>query len=287
MRIDTAALLALAGTATPVAAQDAVRLRYTPVPGTAMVTVTEFTTDMTVAGLPAVPDGTVFEEERRVYARQLAGPRSADGWLLEATLDSVRARTRTAGGAWRDLPPSPLEGVTVRARVDGRFAVTGFESSGERDAEVLRVRTAWTAGLDAAFPEAPVRVGTTFDTGGRIPFTAEVRLDTLRTVRETIFGDLALRLDSLTARGGDTLLHLSFRGRFTPRALRAGGEAGYLEASFQGGYAGSLIWSTGWAAFVSGVARMTVQATVTGADAGGRSGATVRWDTTVSHRVRP
>lgn len=287
MRVDAGVVLLAAAVTAPAAGQDAVRLRYTPTPGLAVATVTVFTTAMTVTGLPAVPDGTVFEEERRVYARQQVGPRTADGWLLEATLDSIRARTRAAGGAWRDRPASPLEGATVRARVNERFAVTGVESSGERDAEVLRVRTAWTAGLDAAFPEAPVSVGAAFETGGRMPFTAEVRLDTVRTVRETIFGDLALRLDSLTDRGTDTLLYFSFRGRFAPRTLEAAGEAGDVRASFQGTYAGSLIWSTGWDGFVSAVARMIVEAALTGTDAGGRNDATVRWETTISHRVRP
>jgi hypothetical protein len=171
--------------------------------------------------------------------------------------------------------------------VNGRFAVTGVESSGERDAEVLRALTGWLGGLGFAFPDAPVPTGTKFDTGARLAFSAELSADSSLPLREMVMGDLELTVDSLTDRGTDTLVHFSFGGLFAPRDTRTTGEDGAVGASFTGAYAGRLIWSTGWDAFVSGAARLQVQARVAATSATGAVNATIDWSTTISHRVRP
>lgn len=286
MRIDLVAIGLLLPAAS-LAAQQRALLRYAPDPGALVSTVTDVSTVVTVSGLPAIPDGAQFEERVRRFARQRVLDRGPNGWLVEVALDSTRAQWRPAGGAWRDGPPSSLDGSRARARINERFAVTGVESSGERDAEVLRALTGWLGGLDFTFPETPVPVGAKFETGARLAFSAEVTADSSLPLREMVVGDLALVLDSLTDRGTDTLLYFTFGGLFTPRDVRTAGEDGAVQATFTGGFAGRLIWSTGWEAFVSGAARLQVQARATATSARGAVNATIDWSTTITHRVRP
>lgn len=282
------ALMMVVAGAAPLAGQDAYAFRYAPATGAAVRTLTEMRTITTFTGFPALPDGSTLEEERRVYGHHVVQAEDEGGWLVAAEIDSIRGRRRLEAEPWRDLRDSTLVGRTAVARLTSQFAVAGFRTAAPTDGEVFRPVGAMIAGLDFAFPGEPVTVGQAFPTGGRIHLRVTASPETGVAVDETVFGDLVLTLDSVVRTGVDTLAYLRFGGALTPRTTSPGGEGGAATAgSFTGSFAGRLIWSSGWDAFVAGVARVRVEGRVTARTARGRVAANAVWDATLRHQVRP
>jgi hypothetical protein len=271
----------------PAAAQSQAVLRFVPELGRLTRTLTEVKTTTTLVGFPAVPDGAAYEEETWIGVTQRVARMDEDGVVVEVTIDSIRGRVRLAGEPWRDYADSTLIGGTAQAVMSPQFAVVGIRSSGPRDGEILQALGAFAAGLDLVFPEAAVTAGETFVTGGRV--RARVRTDraTGIAVDEVVFGDLSLTLDSAVEAGPDQLAYLRFQGALTPRTAAAAGEGGDNVTALSGGFAGRLVWSEQWGAFVSGVVRIRVTGRIEAQTPRGRESAEAIWDRTVTHRVRP
>jgi hypothetical protein len=270
----------------PAAAQGQAVLRFVPELGRLTRTLTEVKTTTTLVGFPAVPDRAAFEEETWIGVTQRVARIGEDGAVVEVTIDSIRGRVRLAGEPWTDHADSTLLG-SAQAIISPRFAVVGIRSTGPRDGEILQALGAFAAGLDFTFPEGPVTAGETFATGGRL--RARVRTDnaTGLAIDEVVFGDLALTLDSAVQAGPDRLAYLHFQGTLAPRTAAVAGEDGDVVTALSGGFAGRLVWSEQWGAFVSGAVRIRVTGRIRAQRPRGEETAEAMWDRTVVHRVRP
>lgn len=262
-------------------------LRFAPAGGLVAHVLEQTRTFTTLTGFPAVPDGARFEQLVRVGATERIAPRTAGGWTVTVTVDSVLRRVRPMDGTWRDEPDTALVGRSARASVNDRFQITGIESSGTSDAAILRMLGGSVAGLAFAFPDSGLAVGDSFSTGARFIYTAHAPAAGGLKAEATLSGDLVLHVDSIVETGGDSLTYFSFRGPFMPAAVESQSEAGALRGTFQGAFGGVLIWSKAWSAFVSAVNRVRVAAQLRVASSSGAFDASARWDATITHRIRP
>lgn len=274
--------------AVPLAGQDSFRFRYDPASGRAVNSLTEIRTLYTMNGLPRVPDGTTEELEARLFGNEVVRAVTDDGRRVRVAVDSIRLRQREGAGAWTDVTlPGELMTPTI-AVVNERLHVDGIETSSTADGTQLRILTGWTGNLGFRFPDTAVAVGGTFTTGAQLPYEVSLSEDVAGIgVAETLLGELQFTLDSLVARGTDTLAYLRFSGTFAPRTVETAGEAGALNHRFDGGFAGSVLWSTGWDAFVSTAMRVRVTGRIHRESAAGVMDANVTWDATLVHRIRP
>ena len=278
-------LLALGGS--PAAAQSRAILRFVPELGRVTRTLTEVKTATTLVGFPAVPDRATFAEETWISATQRVARIGEDGAVVEVTIDSIRGRVRLGDQLWTDYADSTLIGGAAQAIVSPQFKVVGIRSTGPRDGEILQALGAFAAGLDFVFPEGPVMAGETFATGGRL--RARIRTDSATglAIDEVVFGDLALTLDSAVQAGAERLAYLHFQGTLTPRTAAMAGESGDVVTALSGAFAGRLVWSEQWGAFVSGAVRIRVTGRIRAQGPRGEEAAEATWDRTVIHQVRP
>jgi hypothetical protein len=285
-RPDLRAVCALVLSVGPAAAQSQAVLRFVPEVGRVTRTLTEVRTTTTLVGFPAVPDRASFEEESWISVTQRVARMGEDGAIVEVTIDTIRARVRLDSAPWRDHADSTLIGGSAQAIVSPRFQVVGIRSTGPRDGEILQALGAFAAGVDFAFPEEPVAAGGAFVTGGRLRARFRTDRETGIAIDEVVFGDLSLTLDSATQSGPDRLAYLHFQGSLTPRTAAAAGESGDVVTALSGGFAGRLVWSEQWAAFVSGAIRIRVTGRIRAAGSAGVETAEATWDRTIVHRVR-
>jgi len=271
----------------PAAAQSHAILRFVPELGRVTRTLTEVRTTTTLIGFPAVPDRAAFEEESWISVTQRVARMGEDGTVVEVTVDSIRGRVRLGGEVWTDYADTSLIGRAAQAIVSPRFGVVGIRSTGPRDSEILQALGAFAAGLDFVFPEAAVTAGETFATGGRL--RARVRTDSATglAIDEVVFGDLSLTLDSAVQAGAEELAYLHFQGALTPRTAAVASEGGDVVTALAGSFAGRLVWSARWGAFVSGAIRLRVTGKIQVQGPRGAESADATWDRTVVHRVRP
>ncbi len=270
-----------------VARGQGVILRFAPGGGLVAHVLEEARTFTTLTGFPAVPDGARFERLEQVGATERVTRRTAGGWTVAITVDSVHSRVRPMDGAWRDVLDTDLAGRTARASVNARLQITGIESSGTSDAAILRMVGGSVAGLTFAFPDTALAVGDSFATGARFVYTVRAPTAGGLPVESTLSGDLVLHVDSIVDTGADSLTYFTFRGPFTPAAVESQGEAGALRGAFQGTFGGTIIWSKAWNAFVSAVNRVRVSAQLHVESSSGALDASAIWDATITHQIRP
>ncbi len=281
------ALAALAAGGPPLRAQEAVTIRYQPPTTRAVQTRTDVHTLVTLNGFPSLPDGSTLEEEVLIGATQrVIGP-GTGGTVVEVAVDSVRGRTRLAGGGWHDLVSAPLEAGVARAVVSDQFKVVGIQSKGEADADVLQAMGGFVIGLGFAFPSDPIPVGATVPTGGHVRVRVQTDSTTGLALDEVMLGDLAITLDSVVHRPGDDLSYFQFRGDFPSREGSETLESGGQTSSYGGGFAGRFVWSGGWNAIASAAVRVRVEGRIHLDGPRGKQEAQVTWDRTLIHRLRP
>jgi hypothetical protein len=115
--------------------------------------------------------------------------------------------------------------------------------------------------LEFGLPEAAVTVGDTLTSdvvlrvSRPLGFGSETPVAANFSEQPEIVARTTLTLDSLSVRDRDTLAFLTIRGLFVATELDTSTEEIYAMVSVTGALGGSLIWSTGWNAFVSGAIR--------------------------------
>jgi hypothetical protein len=278
--------LVLAGPGWPLHAQQAYQFHYAPVVGSSVRTLTEIQVMTALTGFPAVPDGTVLEEETRFGALQTVLGGGDRGFRVDVALDTVWTRRRSSGGPWKAVVDSVFARQPVGLVVSPQFAAATVSGGGPAEA-VLRTLYGMVAGPGFAFPEAPVPVGSSFATGASIVTRVRVPPEAGLAVDQRAYADLTLTLDSLQRTEGDEIAYLSFAGTFDPRDIAQEGESGSTEITLAGSFAGRLVWSSAWNAIASAVARLHVESTVRAQRPGGVVAAHAIWETTLRHQLRP
>ena len=232
--------------------QAQLQLRYDPVRDVAVHTAFQTVT------MAATGDGRVIETadlgSMRVFALELA----EGGTVLHMAYDSVRARIRADGGAWREFDVPDADSAWMQASIDDRMQISGTRS-GSRLPTVTGLVDILTGVPGLILPEQPVQVGGAWMVDSEL--TERVAVSVPREVGELPSLTFATRitLDSIVQRTQDTLGYLTVSGYLRPtsesdvRDLEAEGLTVSSEMT------GQLVWSTGWHGFVSGANRVTME----------------------------
>lgn len=291
-------LLSIASLAGPAMAQaQQMQLRYAPSAGRLLRTITWTDVAATIRDLPQAgqpPSGDTLHIDvsllQSISERALA--REGNAWQVERTLDSARGRMRAMAGSWRDLAADTSR-PNARMLVSDRFQVSRFSMVGDTASSSVRE---WlrnpAGGFELTFPEGPVSVGSSWNSD--LVFALANGVDLSQAGAQAAEGaelvaHVSMTLDSVVPRTGDTLAYLRVQGAFVPTTLSQAPEVGRGTASISGGFAGTMIWSTGWDAWVSGATRAqsVVRFDAVALEEGVQAGFELRMDVTSRFQVRP
>ena len=260
---------------------------FNPGAGMSIRLIIESRGEMVLVGVPDMPDSSVVHMFSLGSITRRATPIGGGNFDLNVRYDSLRTRYRLSGGTWREgqlASDSAVEATFTADRHMRLSAPTYVEDS----ASVDRMR--WGTGAPHfVLPADPVDVGGPWRSEITLPFAAEIPGDSPALVTATLTGPAVGVLDSLVIRGADTLAYLSAQGQFLPSAvtstLELGG--GPATAELWGEFVGSLIWSTGWSAFVSVVLTARVNQRFEAVMGSGVEDARITAIVTTRVRVRP
>ncbi|UCG87068.1 MAG: hypothetical protein JSW71_00535 [Gemmatimonadota bacterium] len=200
--------------------------------------------------------------------------------VVHLAYDSVRTRTRGSDGSWREFL-MPVDSAWVQVSVDDRFRVSG-RNEGRQPVGVTGLMRILTGLPNLELPGSRLNEGDGWSSKTAASVVPGLRNETVPPV---VDGTVEIVLDSIVARARDTLGFLSVAGQFPPTTFVDAMGPGRVTAS--GDVVGSLIWSTSWNGFVSGVSktRMTVvRAAVDGTTGAGEE---LRVEATTRHHVIP
>lgn len=272
MRVSTRGLLVagLGGVlaATPLlAVQQSMLLRYQPRVGRIVRTVAWTDVAMTIGDLPvgeAAPPGDTLRLDvellQGVTERVLE--RRGTAYVVQRTLDSVRTRMRAMGGAWRDVEGDSAVRPVARLLLTERLQIEDFTlTAGDTTAPAVEWLRNPAGTFELSFPEEPVTVGQSWTTDLVFPLTTAVEFAEIGTdVAEgaELVAQVTATLDSVVPRTTDTLAYVRVAGSFLPLTVSEAAEIAVGIMTIRGAFASTLIWSSGWAAWVSGAARARV-----------------------------
>lgn len=245
----------------PLAAQS-VRLVYEPIDGTSFHRLFQVHTRLEVRAETLAVTETA--EVGGLHQTALRGSHNEP--ILHLSYDSLRVLVRTAGGPWRQ-GVGVEDSAWVQAVVDDRLAVRQMQEGGT-PASGPRLLALATGVGGYRLPGAPVRRGDRWRSSAVVPVG-----DTTGGAPRPVTLDVITTVDSVVVRARDTLAYLSLDGRVA-------GNRGADHAAYRGGLRGQLVWSSGWAAFVSGATRLRLRV------GAGAAPAQVLMETTVRQQVR-
>ncbi len=214
----------------------------------------------------------------------------ADRGLYSIVLqyDSVRSRVEKYGSLWADREAEDRELESVRAVVDGRLSVVGaeFERSLHLDATQAEMVRGLGGGVHLRLPEEGVSAGYRWMSEMDVSLLVLSGLDVPHEIPTG--GELTTlayaTVDSLKLRGADTLAYISVWGNLDTSTL-SGAVGQVIPTTIDGWVGATLVWSSGWDAYVTGAVRMVVGLTSEATSA--RSARSrVRFDVTTQFQVR-
>ena len=238
--------------------QTAQAIRFNPAAGSRVHTV--WRTEILMSGVDAggnVMDTLLVEATRLESVTRFVDAADCGRYSVELQYDSVRARKRPLGGTWRDVEPSDIEVASVRVLLDDRARLLDAEFiySPHMTASQGAVMRGFVGGTYMHLPERPVASDSSWDSVLRVPLTALASVGHREGLPSA--GDLiarvTVRLDSIVVNPGDTLAYISLQGWVTSTA-RHGGDP-HTDIIVGGSVAATLVWSSGWDAYVTGAVR--------------------------------
>lgn len=204
--------------------------------------------------------------------------------VLDVQYDSLKTRARLAGQAWKEDILSGA-GVVLRVTVDGRLRAVDGSATGLQTDPVASGGIASWRGVE--LPDRPVAPGESWTMLGvyRLPPQLGALLDI--SIRDSVEGSVTVRLDSVSLQGGDTLMYLNVQQRLGPVFLPAIDAGDSASVELVGSQAASLVWSTGWNAYVSGASQARLVGRLHSAGAGGTPRlAEITWSVSTRLQVR-
>jgi len=176
--------------------------------------------------------------------------------VVEVRYDSLRTRAHLMGQDWKDDLLSGTGESAVRVAMDGKLRPLQGADGGLVADPVSDGGIASWHGVE--LPDHPVVPGETWTvtTVYRLPSQLSGLLDI--AVRDSIIATATVRLDSVAARPTDSLMYFNVQETLPAVTLPVvdAGDSGTVE--LKGAQAASLVWSTGWQAFVSGASQVRV-----------------------------
>ena len=272
------------------AAQQPVTVRWVPRVGFVVRTVTSSRGTMVFRELneagQAIGDSVMGEMQSLAGLTQRVVAEQAGNVLVEVRYDSLRTRAHLMGQDWKEDLLSGTGATGVRVAMDTKMRPVQGPDGGLVADPVSDGGIASWHGVE--LPDHPVAPGETWTvtTVFRLPSQLSGLLDI--AIEDSVIATATVRLDSVAARPNDSLMYFNVQQTLPPMTLPVvdAGDSGTVELT--GAQAASLVWSTGWQAFVSGAS----QARVVGQLRSGKAGAAPRlarinWAISTQLRVRP
>jgi len=271
------AVLACMVAPVPMTAQGSLLLRRESSPGT--IVRTQFRTVTTVWAF----DGRRFESADEGVMRSLTLDGPGGMHVAHLTYESIASRTRGSDGKWREFEVLGADSAWVQVSLDERMRVQGA-NYGTRLPGVTSLLRILTGIPNLELPDHPLGPGDSWSSATVASAVPGLRNE---TVPPTVSGMAHLVLDSIVIRSRDTLGYVTVTGRFP--ATTFVDELGPGRVVLLGDLAGSLIWSTSWNGFVSGVSRtrMTMEREGGQAAVPGGGGNELITESTTSYQVKP
>ena len=202
-------------------------------------------------------DSMRIEMDLQQYFTEQVLARSGDETTVFRTVDSTTLRTRADKG-WQTTDPDELPTTSAQAIIDSRLRISDFRLVNARPSQqdmgtVLRAPYGM---IEVHLPEQAVAPGQSWSSDIAFPLSTLSRMEAENSDPGLAPGDIIsharFTLDSLVDRGLDTLAYIRLRGVFEPteESEDSAGVSGTITT--QGSIAGTLVWSTGWSAFVTG-----------------------------------
>ena len=217
-------------------------------------------------------------------------------YLVYRTMDSARVRTRAEGEAWEEGSLNEVTRASARLVLDKQLTISAFElvTPDTVDQRIQALLRAPHGGYELTLPAGPVSPGATWSTEVSYPFDMGPGMEQQGPAIEgqELVAQANITLDSIVPRDRDTLAYLSMWGDFIPQTSAEENEFGRSTTTIEGSFAGVLVWSTAWNAFVSGASRAVMTADIRlGApdeeEEGGGVGMGMRLNITNRFQVRP
>jgi hypothetical protein len=279
----------------PVLAQQSIMLRYRPQPQTRIHTLWWHQGRATLReGAPDVPaiDSIMVETEFLRSLTSSVAEERGDFFVVEVRHDSTRARARPVGGVWRELPGLRQRVTAVRLLVDQRLRVADLQVTAGDSVTLFEIQVlrGFTSGLEFGLPDTPIAPGDTWTADIVLPvagpdgFGEETPVAQRFVDQPEVIARSTFTVDSLVPRPSDTLAYLTVQGGFVPAVIPLQQEGVQGTLTLTGAFGGSLIWSTGWNAFVAGAFR--TRATMAAVEGEGVS-VTLRTEASSRFQVRP
>jgi hypothetical protein len=256
------------------AAQQPVAIHWTPSLGGVVRTVTSSRGTMVFHELneagQAIGDSVAGEmTSLAAITHRIVDLRAGDV-VVEVRYDSLRTRAHLLGQEWKDDLISGTGETAQRVAMNPRLRPSQGIDGGLTADPVSGGGIASWHGVE--LPDHPVVPGETWTvaTTYRLPGQLSGLLDIV--VRDSMLATTTVRFDSATARPADSLMYFTVQQTLPAMTLPVvdAGDSGTVELA--GAQAASLVWSTGWQAFVSGAS----QARVVGQLRSGKPGAAPR-----------
>lgn len=175
---------------------------------------------------------------------------------VEVRYDSLRTRAHLMGQDWKDDLLSGTGETAQRVLMDGKLRPVEGGDGGLVVDPVSDGGIASWHGVE--LPDHPVVPGETWTvtTVFRLPGQLSGLLDI--AIKDSIIATATVRLDSVAARPTDSLMYFNVQETLPAMTLPVvdAGDSGTVE--LVGAQAASLVWSTGWQAFVSGASQVRV-----------------------------
>jgi hypothetical protein len=265
-----AAILSAGG----LAAQQPVTVQWTPRLGAVVRTVTSSRGTMVFREVneagQAIGDSVAGEMTSLSGITHRIVDQRAGEVVVEVRYDSLRTRVHLMGQEWKDELVSGTGETAQRVAMDLRLRPSQGVDGGLAADPVSDGGIASWHGVE--LPDHPVVPGETWTvtTVYRLPAQLSGLLEIV--IKDSIIAAATVRLDSVASRPADSLMFFTVQETLPPMTLPVvdAGDSGTVELA--GAQAASLVWSTGWQAFVSGAS----QARVVGQLRSGKAGAAPR-----------
>jgi hypothetical protein len=280
--------MAWLGLADGLSAQQTFQFQFRPPVGSRLVVVANIEGELVFRDVPFVEVDTVgnftsFATRSRTVVEDLG-----DASVVSFTYDSSYAQYRVRpGGGWIELRPRQGKVGPYRWLVDHHLQRALIDPP--PDVWDLNVASGLTGMVELPLPEEPVVIGERWPVSFQFPFTTQVPSRSPLIIAIALPAQGVAVVDSVVARATDTLAYVTASVGVGPTTVPAafGAEGGDLPVQLSGSVTASLIWSTGWQAWVSGIQTIKIDHRVRVSADDDAVAPTMQSNLTSRFRIRP
>ncbi len=267
--------------------QTTFRVDFRPTVGTFVKTYSEMQGELVFNDFTVLPDSSVAAFESMVATTRRVLEELEGAYMTQTTYDSSQARYRILGREWRNVVTRNGPVGPVRVLIDTQMSRSLMADDSIPANLPLIEGVAGTVRL--SFPEGAVTTGEEWQAFVDMPYAVEIPGDTATLVATTLSGTATASIDSLVVRPGDTLAYITARGAFNPVFVDARYplDGAPTPAEVWGSFASSLLWSTGWQAWVGGSVTLRIRHRIERPQGSDLPDARITADLRSRFRIRP